>query len=100
MLQIIWEYRVRPERVAEFEDYYKGSGAWANLFSKAVGYSGTSLLRQRSDKLRYATIDRWESFALYERFKKDFVAEYAQHDRHCEQFTSDEKLLGYFEVVE
>jgi heme-degrading monooxygenase HmoA len=98
MLEIIWEYRVRPERVAEFEAYYKGPGIWAKFFSKGEGYRGTSLLRDRSDKLRYATIDRWESFALYERFKKEFAGEYAQHDRHCEQFTSDEKLIGYFDV--
>ena len=51
------------------------------------------------DKLRYATIDQWESYALYERFKKEFAEEYARHDRHCERFSSDEKLIGYFELL-
>jgi heme-degrading monooxygenase HmoA len=100
MLQVLWEYRVRADRVSDFEAYYKGSGTWAQFFAKGEGYRGTNLLHDRESKLRYFTVDRWESIELYERFKRDFAEEYAKHDKHCEQFTSDEKLLGYFEVVE
>jgi heme-degrading monooxygenase HmoA len=100
VLEIIWEYRVRADRVADFEAYYKGSGTWAQFFQKGQGYCGTLLLHDRESRLRYFTVDRWESYADYECFKHDFAEEYARHDRHSEQFTSDEKLLGYFEVVE
>ena len=99
MLEILWEYRVHEEQRKEFEAYYKGSGTWAAFFKKGKGYRGTTLLHDRSDKLRYATIDQWESYALYERLKKEFAEEYARHDRHCERFTSDEKLIGYFELL-
>jgi heme-degrading monooxygenase HmoA len=100
MLEVIWEYRVRADRVADFEAYYKGSGTWAQFFQKRQGYRGTLLLHDRENRLRYFTIDHWETAGDYEQFKRDFAEEYAWHDRHCEQFTSDEKLIGYFEVVE
>jgi heme-degrading monooxygenase HmoA len=100
MLEIVWEYRVRADRVGDFEAYYKGSGNWAQFFHQGQGYRGTLLLHDRENRLRYFTVDRCESHAAYEHFKRDFAEEYARHDRHCEQFTSDEKLLGYFEVVE
>lgn len=100
MLQVLWEYRVRADRVSDFEAYYKGSGTWAQFFAKGEGYRGTQLLHDRENKLRYYTVDQWESYELYDRFKREFAEEYAQHDRHCEQLTSDEKLIGYFELVE
>jgi heme-degrading monooxygenase HmoA len=100
MLQVLWEYRVRADRVAEFEAYYKGSGTWVQFFARGEGHHGTLLLHDRENKMRYYTLDRWENQELYERFKRDFAEEYARHDKHCEQFTSDEKLIGYFEVVE
>jgi len=35
---IIWEYQVRAECVAEFEEIYSPAGMWAKLFQKSKGY--------------------------------------------------------------
>ena len=58
---IVWRYEVHPNQVAEFERRYGPSGDWAQLFSRAAGYRGTALLKDRSDPLVYVTVDRWES---------------------------------------
>jgi heme-degrading monooxygenase HmoA len=55
----LWEFTVAAARQAEFEAHYGPDGTWARLFSRADGYLGTELLRDRADPLRYLTIDRW-----------------------------------------
>lgn len=103
MLHIIWEYRVRREHAAAFEKYYGPDGDWARFFRQGAGYLGTTLLRDRegatAEAARYATIDQWDSAEDFYRFKEKFAAGYQQHDAHCEQFTIDERLVGYFETA-
>jgi hypothetical protein len=41
---IIWEFRVPRERVADFEAAYGPRGAWALLFGRAEGFLGVELL--------------------------------------------------------
>ena len=45
----IWEYTVRPERVAEFEQAYGPDGEWVRLFRRAGGYVRTELHRDRAN---------------------------------------------------
>ena len=98
MLQIIWEYRVHREQAAAFEKYYGPDGDWAHFFRQGAGYLGTILLRDREHVDHYATIDQWDSAEDFHRFKEKFAAGYQQHDAHCNQFTIDERLVGYFET--
>ncbi|MBA3893612.1 MAG: hypothetical protein H0X69_07935 [Gemmatimonadales bacterium] len=43
MYHIVWEYEIRPDRLAEFEALYGAAGAWSDLFRLAEGYRGTEL---------------------------------------------------------
>ena len=99
MLQIIWEYRVHREKADGFEKYYGAKGDWAQFFRTGAGYLGTTLLRDPDHVDHYATIDLWDSADDYLRFKETHAAEYKQRDAHCEQFTIDERLVGYFETL-
>ena len=96
MIQVIWTYTVKPERVAEFEIHYAPDGAWVRLFQRAAGYGGTTLLRDAHSAGRYATIDRWETMESFERFKREFRAAYAELDQQCSAFTIDEQQVGTF----
>src|SRR5947209_66355 len=97
MIEVIWTYRVRHEQVAEYERYYSDNGVWAELFSKAPEYRGTILLRDKDDSLRFATVDRWESWAAYERFLQEHRTEYDRIDGLCGEFTAEELKVGVFE---
>ena len=99
MFHILWEYRVREEKRSDFERHYSGDGTWAILFRRASGYVGTTLLRDPEDGGRYLTIDVWDAAASFNRFKKDFAAEYAATDKQMEALTESERRLGNFESV-
>jgi len=98
VIAILWTYRVERGWAALFEAIYGPDGDWAQLFRQADGYHGTELLRQAEG--RYATIDRWESTAHFERFEERFAEGYARLDERCEALTEAEDFIGTFEVYE
>jgi heme-degrading monooxygenase HmoA len=100
VLSTLWEFRVRPERAAEFEREYSPGGAWAALFAKSDGFLGTTLLRDASAPGRYVTIDRWSSSAAHAAMREHHAAEYETLDRAFEALTESEIALGTFEEIE
>lgn len=95
----VWEFRVRGERREEFERHYGPEGSWALLFRQAEGYVGTELLKDRSDALRYLTIDRWASAAAYRAFRAEFARPYATLDERCAGLTTHEAALGEYDLA-
>lgn len=98
MYVIIWEYQVRAEHVAEFEEIYSATGAWAKLFGKSKGYLGTELLSDKEHSNRYITIDRWISSQEYASFLTGWKKEYEDLDARCEGLTEQEILFGKWEM--
>ena len=99
MLQIIWEYRVHRETAQAFEKYYGPNGDWAEFFRQGAGYLGTMLLRDPDHVDHYVTVDQWDSADDYVAFRESHGDDYKKHDEHCNQFTIDERLVGYFETL-
>jgi heme-degrading monooxygenase HmoA len=93
---IVWAFRPRPGREAEFERAYGPAGDWVALFRQAPGYLGTELLRPADDAGRYLTVDRWESRAAYEAFRAARRALYEALDRACEPMTASEERVGEY----
>jgi quinol monooxygenase YgiN len=98
MYVYLWEYRVRPEATAQFQEKYGAEGAWVALFRRATGYLRTELLTDLDDPYRYVTIDTWESQQAYDRFRQTFASEFAELDALCEGLTLEEVRLGHFSV--
>jgi heme-degrading monooxygenase HmoA len=97
---VIWRYQVEPERTAEFELRYGPSGDWVRLFSRAPGYRGTALLKDRADPLVYVTVDRWESEAAFASFQARYAEAYRELDASCAALTRAEARLGSFTELE
>jgi hypothetical protein len=97
MVDIVWEFRVAPERHHEVEFSYDSNGVWAVLFRKSSDYQETILLRDSSQNGRYLTIDRWNSENAFRRFKQEYEAEYSAIDAKCEALTESERLVGVFD---
>ncbi len=94
MYEIVWEFRPAPECEQEFEAAYGPAGPWVALFRRDPGFLGTQLVAPREPGGWYRTIDRWESTAAYERFRKTWDAEYVALDRACEALTLHERPLN------
>lgn len=97
MYVIIWEYRVKLNRVAEFEQAYAAEGTWAQLFQRHPGYLGTELLRDSNEPQRYVTIDRWASAEQYASFMAQYRTAYATLDAQFGALTEKEFLSGKWE---
>lgn len=97
MVQFMWEFVARADKVKEFEMHYSGSGPWSELFRRNPGYQSTQLLRDAENARRYLTIDRWDSVASYRAMRERFAREHEKLDRACEEFTESERRIGVFE---
>ena len=98
MVQLVWEFIARENKVADFERYYASDGHWAKLFERSAGFHGTALLRDMERRGRYLTVDSWETAGAHHSMRAEFSREYEQLDRDCEDFTECETHLGDFEV--
>lgn len=95
---IVWEFRVPLTRTVQFVEAYASDGPWAQLFRRAPGFIETRLLQDTEDAGRYLTVDRWESRAAFEAFKRDFAADYNALDEQLEGLASLEVRLGAFDT--
>ena len=100
MFLIVWEYRVAPERVEEFETLYRPDGEWSGLFHGSLGYVGTTLWRDLREPLRYQVSDRWTSAEAYEAFKHEHGDAYRELSERGRRLYRTESEVGRFTVVE
>src|SRR5690349_9418094 len=94
VVKIIWEFRVRRERLATFKQIYGPSGEWAQLFRRSPDYMGTELLADLELEERFLTIDAWRSRDTFQQFKKLWSPDYELLDEHCEGLMEQEALIG------
>ena len=92
---VIYGYRIKPERIVEFEATYSVTGAWADLLRTVPGYLGTQLLRRGDGD--YATIDRWRDRAAYDHFRG--LHAYNDLYERCASLKLSDGLIGIFEVI-
>jgi heme-degrading monooxygenase HmoA len=99
LIEIVWEFHVRPEAIAAFRKVYRGDGDWAALFARHAGYEGTTLLQDVAAPERFLTIDRWQSQSHFDAMHASAKEDYARLDAACEGFTVAERKLGVFETA-
>jgi heme-degrading monooxygenase HmoA len=95
---VIWEFRPRPGREADFVKAYGSDGDWVKLFRQDTAYLGTELAHDLEDAGRFLTLDFWSSRDAYEAFQRKHKVRYAEIDASCENLTSQERLIGAFEM--
>lgn len=93
----VWKFRPPAEGEDAFRNAYSAGGVWAELFGKAPGFIGTSLLRPVESDGWWLTIDRWESLSDFERFDRDFGDDYRALDAEFEGVAGEEEFVGTFE---
>ncbi|HSL20137.1 MAG TPA: antibiotic biosynthesis monooxygenase [Vicinamibacterales bacterium] len=94
----VWRFAVQSGREGDFEEVYGPSGAWAQLFSRAAGYSGTELQQPQAGSCHYLVVDRWTSREAWETFRREHAAAYECLDADCEALTLSEELVSETET--
>jgi heme-degrading monooxygenase HmoA len=94
----IWRFRPKAGLEEEFEALYGADGAWAQLFQLGRGYLGTELQRVSDAPPEYRTIDRWESRAAWDAFRRQCDAFYESLDRRAQLVTEVEQLVEEFDT--
>ena len=99
MLVIVWEFRVKPGQIEEFEDLYRADGPWAELFRESPGFVSTTLMKDLRDPERYVVADRWTSEEMFEAFRREHGARYDALDERCRRLTERESEIGRFDFL-
>src|SRR5262249_19675778 len=97
---IVWEFRIRQDKAAEFVVKYGPEGLWARSFRGGKGYIRTELVRDVADPLRFLTLDYWESEEEFKDFHEQNLAEYKRLDKEFEGLTEQETRMGAFQAGE
>jgi hypothetical protein len=100
MLVVVWEYRARPERVEEFESFYRPDGPWVELFRRSPAFISTTLMKDLRDPLRFMVADRWTSERLYEEFKREFAGPYDELTARGRRLHDREAEVGRFDFLD
>jgi quinol monooxygenase YgiN len=95
----IWQFRVHPDKLDEFQEIYGPGGAWAELFRREMGFLGSELLHSATHPNIFLTIDNWASAEAWAAFLRAWGDDYAALDRRCEQLTMSEGEIGCFENI-
>jgi len=96
MFVALWEFEVKPGCGPRFEKAYGPAGDWARLFRRDPHFRGTRLLRDPSHKLRFVTLDFWDSRKSYDAFQRRYRQDYLALDQVCEPLTRKERCIGWF----
>ncbi len=100
MYVIVWEFKVKPGKVTEFESAYGSAGDWSQFFAGGAGYLGTRLLRDCEEPGSYITFDRWTSRQEFENFKREHAEKYQKLDAQFQLITDTETFIGAFESAD
>ncbi|MBI9065956.1 MAG: hypothetical protein JEZ09_01610 [Salinivirgaceae bacterium] len=96
MIQIIWEYKVKPDQASNFEDIYGKNGEWVTFFKKSKAYKKTELVIKDLENNMYMTIDTWKSLDLYEQFFKQNLKEFKRLNNKFKNLLLEENQVGIF----
>lgn len=69
MIAVVWQFDVKSERKAEFEDLYGAHGAWTTMNRLTRSYLGTSFLRDQNRASRYLIVEYWSEMVVYEQHR-------------------------------
>jgi hypothetical protein len=100
MFVALWEYEVKPGCEKRFEEAYGPAGGWARLFRSDSRYYETRLVRDSFRSWIYLTLDFWDCRDAYEKFMAAHKKESKALDAAGEELTSEERRLGWYELVE
>ena len=68
-------------------------GAWVELFHRGEGFIKTDLIPNQASPSEFTTVDYWQSKDHYDRFRRDFQADYDRLDRQFAPLIAHEERV-------
>jgi heme-degrading monooxygenase HmoA len=100
VLVVLWDYRVRRDRLEEFEALYRPDGEWTGLLRQSPAFVSTTLWKDHEDPLRYVVADRWTSATVMDEFVRERAAEYATLSERGARLFEREVRIGRFDLLD
>jgi hypothetical protein len=100
VLVVLWEYRACPDRIEDFESFYRPDGPWARLFRECPAFVSTTLMKDLRDPRRFLIADRWTSDVVYEEFKRERETEYRALSDRGARLYEREAEIGRFDFLD
>ena len=100
MLVVVWEYHAKPERVEEFESFYRPDGPWGLLFRESPAFVSTTLMKDLKNPRRFCIADRWTSETVYEEFKRERAATWRELSERGARLYERETEIGRFDFID
>jgi quinol monooxygenase YgiN len=97
VFHILWQFETTAADSDRFVRAYGPAGPWVAFFRQAPGYLSTDLFAATAAPRQFLTLDRWESRAAYESFRRERSTEYSAIDAACEGLTTAERFLTAWE---
>ncbi len=100
MLVVVWEYAAKPERVEEFESFYRPDGPWGELFRESPAFISTTLMKDLRSPLRFMAADRWTSETVYAEFKRERATRWRELSEKGRRLYDRETEVGRFDFLD
>jgi heme-degrading monooxygenase HmoA len=94
---MVFHYEVSPHTAPAFERTYGSDGDWARFFASDPAYRGSELWRSLDHPAQYVVVDRWDSRAAYDAFRRERSAEYDERSAACARLYASERVAGSFQ---
>ena len=96
MIAVVWQFEVKNDRRAEFEEMYGADGAWTTMNRLTRSYLGTSFLRDQSRPSRYLMIEYWSEMVVYEQHRAYQSEAIAALEAQRDALVESSEPLGVF----
>lgn len=100
MLVVVWEYYAKPDRIEDFESFYRADGPWGVLFRESPAFVSTTLMKDLRDPRRFVVADRWTSGEIYEEFKREREPVWNELSERGARLYERESEYGRFDFVD
>ena len=99
MIAIMWQFDVKNEREAEFEQLYGADGEWTAMNRQSRSYLGSSFLRDQNRSSRYIIVEYWSEMIVYEQHRTYRSAAIASFEARRTAVVESIEPLGIFTAL-
>ena len=100
MIAIVWQFDVRPDCSAEFEEFYGANGGWTAMNRRSRSYLGSSFLVDQNVPSRYLMIEYWSEMLVYERHKTNQHTDITELEARRNELVVSIEPLGIFTALD
>jgi len=100
MIAIMWQFDVKKDHDAEFEQLYGADGEWTTMNRQTRSYLGSSFLRDQNRPLRYILVEYWSEMLVYEQHKSFRSPARESFESRRAAVVEDVQPLGIFTALD